>query len=168
MFCPTAIDEFFEKKFSQLDLNFNKRTQLTYKDRVSFEDRVKEAEDTKSRYPNKVPLIIERHKSEKYLPEMDKVNNRRHRDFDLSLTFCFLQIKWLVPQEMSLAQLSGVIKQRLEIPPQADQQLFLLIQSPDLGPSLPSLLTSLSSLHSSHSNTDGFLYLHYSSQESYG
>ena len=73
MFCPTAIDEFFEKKFSQLDLNFNKRTQLTYKDRVSFEDRVKEAEDTKSRYPNKVPLIIERHKSEKYLPEMDKV-----------------------------------------------------------------------------------------------
>ena len=73
MFCPTAIDEFFEKKFSQLDLNFNKRTQLTYKDRVSFEARVKEAEDTKSRYPNKVPLIIERHKSEKYLPEMDKV-----------------------------------------------------------------------------------------------
>ena len=69
---------------------------------------------------------------------------------------------------MSLAQLSGVIKQRLELPPQADQQLFLLIQSPDLGPSLPSLLTSLSSLHNSHSNTDGFLYLHYSSQEAYG
>ena len=165
MFCPTAIDEFFEKKFSQLDLNFNKRTQLTYKDRVSFEDRVKEAEDSKSRYPNKVPLVIERHKSEKYLPEMDKVNIG---DFDLSLTFCFLQIKWLVPQEMSLAQLSGVIKQRLELPPQADQQLFLLIQSPELGPSIPSLLSSVSSLHSSYSNTDGFLYLHYSSQEAYG
>ena len=165
MFCPTAIDEFFEKKFSQLDLNFNKKTQLTYKDRVSFEDRVKEAEDSKSRYPNKVPLVIERHKSEKYLPDMDKVNIG---DFDLSLTFCFDQIKWLVPQEMSLAQLSGVIKQRLELPPQADQQLFLLIQSPDLGPSLPSLLTSVSSLHSSYSNTDGFLYLHYSSQEAYG
>ena len=166
MFCPTAIDEFFEKKFSQLDLNFNKRTQLTYKDRVSFEDRVKEAEDSKSRYPNKVPLVIERHKSEKYLPEMDKVNIEE--TLRLSLTFCFPQIKWLVPQEMSLAQLSGVIKQRLELPPQADQQLFLLIQSPDLGPSIPSLLTSLSSLHNSHSNTDGFLYLHYSSQEAYG
>ena len=76
MFCPTAIDEFFEKKFSQLDINFNKKTQLTYRDRVSFEDRVKEAEDTRSRYPNKVPLVIERHKSEKYLPAIDKVNIR--------------------------------------------------------------------------------------------
>lgn len=149
MFCPTAIDEFFEKKFSQLDINFNKKAQLTYRDRVSFEDRVKEAEDTRSRYPNKVPLVIERHKSEKYLPAIDK-------------------IKWLVPQEMSLAQLSGVIKERLQVPPSADQQLFLLVASPDLGPSLPSLLTSLSSLHSSHSNPDGFLYLHYSSQEAYG
>ncbi len=87
---------------------------------------------------------------------------------DPSLTICFLQIKWLVPQEMSLAQLSGVIKERLQVPPSADQQLFLLVASPDLGPSLPSLLTSLSSLHSSHSNPDGFLYLQYSSQEAYG
>ena len=79
MFCPTAIDEFFEKKFSQLDMNFNKKTQLTYRDRVSFEDRVKEAEDTRSRYPNKVPLVIERHRSEKYLPAIDKVNNRQRK-----------------------------------------------------------------------------------------
>ena len=73
MFCPTAVDEFFEKKFSQLDINFNKKSHLTFKDRVSFEDRVKAAEDSRSRFPNKVPLIIERHKSEKYLPELDKV-----------------------------------------------------------------------------------------------
>lgn len=76
------------------------------------------------------------------------------------------QIKWLVPQEMSLAQLSGVIKQRLQSPP--GQQLFLLVQSPEPGPVLPSLLTSLSSLHTQHSDTDGFLYLQYSSQEVYG
>ena len=74
MFCPTAIDEFFDKKFSQLDLNFNKGSHLTYQDRVSFEDRVKEAEDTRTRYPNKVPLVIERHKSERNLPEIDKVS----------------------------------------------------------------------------------------------
>ena len=32
----------------------------------------------------------------------------------------------------------------------------------------PSLHCSLASLHTKHSATDGFLYLHYSSQEVYG
>ena len=73
MFCPTAIDEFFEKKFSNLDLNYNKKSPLNYRDRVQLEDRVREAEDTRARYPNKVPLVIERHRSEKYLPDIDKV-----------------------------------------------------------------------------------------------
>ena len=70
---PAKIDEFFEKKFSNLDLNYNKKGPLNYRDRVQLEDRVREAEDTRARYPNKVPLVIERHRSEKYLPDIDKV-----------------------------------------------------------------------------------------------
>ena len=74
MFCPTAVDEFFVKKLSNLDLNFNKGgSEGGYQDRVSFEERVREAEDTKTRYPNKIPLVIEKHKSEKSLPDIDKV-----------------------------------------------------------------------------------------------
>ena len=71
MFCPTAVDAYFGKKLSHLDLTFNKTS--SYQERVSFEERVKEAEDTRSRYPNKIPLVIEKHKADKYLQDIDKV-----------------------------------------------------------------------------------------------
>ena len=87
---------------------------------------------------------------------------------DLSLNTSFLQVKWLLPHEMSLAQLIGVIRQRLSVAPSDQSQLFLMVQRAAVGPSLPSLLTSVGSLHSSHSHTDGFLYLQYSSQQAYG
>jgi len=135
MFCPSAVDEFFVKKIES--------PLYGYQDKVSFEDRLKEAEYTRNRYPTKVPLVIERHRSEKNLPNIDK-------------------IKWLVPHEMTLAQLSSVIKQRLKCP--SNQQLFMTINSREF----PSLLSTLSSLHNNHSSCDGFLYLTYSSQEVYG
>ena len=79
MFCPTAVDEFFVKKLSSLDLNFNKTPAPGgYQDRISFEDRVKEAEDTRTRYPNKIPLVIEKHRSERSLQEIDKVSDTWH------------------------------------------------------------------------------------------
>ena len=71
MFCPTAVDAYFGKKLSHLDLTFSKTS--SYQERVSFEERVKEAEDTRSRYPNKIPLVIEKHKADKYLQDIDKV-----------------------------------------------------------------------------------------------
>ena len=121
--CPTAVDEYFSRKISNLDLNFNKSDgSLRYQQRVSFQERVKEAEDTKKRYPNKVPLVIEKHKSDKTLPHIDKVRCQIYSDLYLQIYF---QIKWLVPQEMSLAQLTGVIKQRIKCPPH--QELFLTL-----------------------------------------
>ena len=71
MFCPTAVDAYFGKKLSHLDLTFSKTS--SYQERVSFEERVQEAEDTRSRYPNKIPLVIEKHKADKYLQDIDKV-----------------------------------------------------------------------------------------------
>ena len=65
------MDAYFGKKLSHLDLTFNKTS--SYQERVSFEERVKEAEDTRSRYPNKIPLVIEKHKADKYLQDIDKV-----------------------------------------------------------------------------------------------
>ena len=135
MFCPTAVDAYFGKKLSHLDLTFSKTS--SYQERVSFEERVKEAEDTRSRYPNKIPLVIEKHKADKYLQDIDKVATIRpfqlyflgfSHDRPTLLTYlCVCQIKWLVPHEMTLLQLAGVIKQRIRCPPH--QQIFLTVQN---------------------------------------
>lgn len=63
---------------------------------------------------------------------------------------------------MTLAQLTVVVKQRVSCPP--GHQLFLRPENRDL----PGLLSSFSALHRQYANTDGFLYLSYSSQEVYG
>ena len=77
MFCPTAVDAFFQGKFSHLDLSLSRSQKLNrsgYQSRVSQEQREKEAGETKRRYPTKIPLVIERHHSERNLPEIDKVS----------------------------------------------------------------------------------------------
>ena len=84
MFCPTAVDEFFIQKLSNIDINLYKRNlnESKYQDRVSFEERVKDAQHTKIRYPTKIPLVIERHKTERNLEEIDKVSiNITHRRY---------------------------------------------------------------------------------------
>ena len=76
MFCPTALDEFFMQKLSSLDLNLHKRNlnESRFQERISFGERYKEAEEVKRRYPTKIPVVIERHKTEKNLQEIDKVS----------------------------------------------------------------------------------------------
>ena len=75
MICPTAVDAFFLEKFSQLELSLSRSwiNSSGYQQRVSQQEREKEAVETRRRYPTKVPLVIERHHSERNLQEIDKV-----------------------------------------------------------------------------------------------
>ena len=58
------------------------------------------------RYPTKLPLIVERFRRENKLGDIDKV-------------------KWLVPFEMTVLQMSIILKQRMNV--QVTQEFFLLI-----------------------------------------
>lgn len=94
-------------------------------------------------YPTKVPVIVERYNNEADLPTLNKK-------------------KFLVPQEITMSQFLTIIKKRLEIGP--TKALFLLINSRTLAP----LSKTLAEIYSEHRNTDGFLYITYSSQEVFG
>ncbi|KAL5274467.1 MAP1LC3A family protein [Megaselia abdita] len=94
-------------------------------------------------YPTKVPVIVERYNNESDLPTLNKK-------------------KFLVPQEITMSQFLTIIKKRLEIGP--TKALFLLINSRTLAP----LSKTLAEIYGEHRNTDGFLYITYSSQEVFG
>ena len=87
MFCPTAVDDFFIQKLSSLDINLSKRSlnESTFKDQVTFGERFKETEEAKRRYPTKVPIVIEKHNTEKNLQDIDKVSSRKMKSWTLSL-----------------------------------------------------------------------------------
>ncbi|XP_065652679.1 microtubule-associated proteins 1A/1B light chain 3A-like isoform X2 [Hydra vulgaris] len=114
-----------------------------FKDRRCFNQRKRESESISAKYPDKVPLIIERYKSEKALPVLEKM-------------------KYLVPSDMTVGMLSNVIRKRLQL--NSSQSLFLLINSRNICSNSLTLLD----VYREEKDEDGFLYIVYASQEVFG
>ena len=73
-----------------------------------FENRIKEASRLLEKYPERVPVIIERSENSKHLTIIDKN-------------------KFLVPKELTMSQLLWVIRKRMNI--RREQAVFLLSDS---------------------------------------
>ncbi|KAE8697157.1 Autophagy-related protein 8i [Hibiscus syriacus] len=69
----------------------------SFKDEFTFDQRVEESRDIIAKYPNRVPVIVERY-SKSDLPEMEKK-------------------KYLVPRDMSVGQCIHILSSRLRLSP---------------------------------------------------
>ncbi|KAK9147120.1 hypothetical protein Sjap_007023 [Stephania japonica] len=114
---------------------------VSFKDEFPFEDRVKESKDIVAKYPDRVPVIVERYSSSD-LPEMEKK-------------------KFLVPRDMSMGQFIHIISSRLRLTP--GKALFVFVNN-----TLPQTATLMETLYDSLKDEDGFLYLCYSSEKTFG
>ena len=75
---------------------------------------------------------------------------------------CIDKVKYLVPKELSVAQLATIVRNRLSLN-QSDS--FFLFTS---GGTLVTLSMSVENLHMINMDQDGFLYIEYASQETFG
>ncbi|XP_026136592.1 microtubule-associated proteins 1A/1B light chain 3C [Carassius auratus] len=97
----------------------------------------------RSKFPNKLPVIVERYLREKKLPLLDKT-------------------KFLVPHELTLGQFLSLLRSKIAL--EASQALYLLIS----GKNTSCLSASMGEVYSQFRDPDGFLYITYASQDMFG
>ena len=117
--------------------------QWKFKSDKTFEERLSESVKVLSKHPDRVPVICERETSCTSLEELDKR-------------------KYLVARDLTVGQFIYVLRKRMAL--NAAQAVFLFT---DAG-SIPSSTHELQHIYSDHADTDGFLYLCYSGENTFG
>lgn len=115
----------------------------SFKERKNSAERRRMVQDILRQQPDKVPLIVERFKSERYLPLLD-------------------HCKYLVPNHISIAEVMQIIRRRLQLHP--DQAFYLLVNEK----SMSSITVTIQELYDDEKDEDGFLYIVYASQPAFG
>lgn len=112
-----------------------------YKEENNFERRKAEGEKIRKKYPDRVPVIVE--KSPKAsIVELDKK-------------------KYLVPSDLTVGQFYYLIRKRVELRP--EDALFFFVNN-----CIPPTSTTMGTLYEAHHEEDYFLYIAYSDESVYG
>ena len=111
-----------------------------YKESRTFVQRVEESGKMRQRYPERIPEIIE---PKTNAPPIDKR-------------------KYMVPKELTCGQLLYVIRNRLKMSP--EEALFLYLPSA----TIPASSAVMGDLHGKHKDEDGFLYMKYACENTFG
>ena len=108
----------------------------------SLEERIEESTNVLKKYPNRIPVIVEKSDKCKELQDIDKN-------------------KYLVPDDLTFGQFVFVVRKRLKLSP--DKSLFLFVNN-TLIPSV----NLMKQVYDQNSNRDGFLYILYTSENTFG
>ena len=113
-----------------------------HKKNHTFEQRTDEIKKIRSKYPQKIPVVVERAADSRNVPEIDKN-------------------KFLVPEELTVGQFLFVIRKRIKLEP--EQALFIFINN-----ELPPTSALMSHIYEKHKSDCGFLYVTYSGESCFG
>jgi len=106
-----------------------------------LEHRLQESTKIRTKYPDRVPVVVEK------APRSDI------QDID--------KRKFLVPNDISVAQFMYIIRRRIQLPP--EKAIFLFV-----GKVLPQTSLNMGQIYQEHKDEDGFLYIVYSGENTFG
>lgn len=114
---------------------------FTYKEENTFEKRKTEGEKIRRKYPDRVPVIVE------------KAPKTRIADLDKK--------KYLVPSDLTVGQFYFLIRKRIHLRP--EDALFFFVNN-----SIPPTSATMGTLYNDNHEEDFFLYVAYSDENVYG
>lgn len=106
-----------------------------------LEKRQVEAQRIRSKYPDRIPVICEK-ADRGEIPDIDKK-------------------KYLVPADLTVGQFVYVIRKRIKLSP--EKAIFIFINNV-----LPPTAALMSSIYEEQKDEDGFLYITYSGENTFG
>lgn len=112
-----------------------------FKKSKSENERITESSKIKEKYPDKIPVIVEKQNKSK-LPDIDKN-------------------KYLVPKELTMGQFIYIIRKRIKLDP--TEALFVFTNNVLCNNSV-----LISEIYNTYKDKDGFLYIVYTSENTFG
>jgi len=112
-----------------------------YKEENPFEKRKAEGEKIRKKYPDRIPVIVE------------KAPKSRIRDLDKK--------KYLVPADLTVGQFYFLIRKRIHLRP--EEALYFFVNN-----QIPPTSATMGQLYQDHHEEDQFLYIAFSEENTYG
>jgi GABA(A) receptor-associated protein len=112
-----------------------------FKQEHDLEKRKQEAGRIRDKYPDRIPVIVE------------KADKSDIVDIDKK--------KYLVPADLTVGQFVYVIRKRIKLSP--EKAIFIFVNNV-----LPPTAALMSSIYEDHKDDDGFLYVTYSGENTFG
>jgi GABA(A) receptor-associated protein len=113
-----------------------------FKNSFSFTYRIEESQRVIKKYPDRVPIICEKNSSCKDAPDIDKT-------------------KYLVPVDLTVGQFMYVIRKRVRLAP--EKAIFLFVNE-----KIPASTQRINEIYHKDADADGFLYISYSTENTFG
>ncbi|GLT83282.1 hypothetical protein SLE2022_015790 [Rubroshorea leprosula] len=106
-----------------------------------LERRQAEAARIREKYPDRIPVIVERAERSD-IPDIDKK-------------------KYLVPADLTVGQFVYVVRKRIKL--SAEKAIFIFVKN-----TLPPTAALMSAIYEENKDEDGFLYMTYSGENTFG
>lgn len=135
------MDLLFRAKRAYENTQKNKKIDKSeFMNRHPFEKRLEESKRILDKYPNRIPVICERISNN--IPQVSRK-------------------KYLCPDDLSLANFMYVIRKRMNL--SSEKALYLFINN-----KLVPCSQLLGSIYEAEKNEDGFLYINYAGESTFG
>ena len=108
---------------------------------LSLSERKEESNRILEKYPERIPVIVLKGSGCKF-PDLDKK-------------------KFLVPLDLNFGQFIFIIRKRIKLTP--EKAIFIFVNN-----TLPRATDTLGKLYQEHKNQDGFLYVSYNGENTFG
>ncbi len=115
---------------------------MSYKEQTTYDLRVSESRRMRTRYPDRVPVIVENSTKGTKLPQIDKK-------------------KYLVPNDLTVGNFTYIIRKRIKLPP--EQAMFIMING-----NLCPTSSLMGSIYSTHADECGFLFVTIMGENTFG